>query len=104
MLGEKITLESLPQAVAILLEKVSRIEAALAAKEQVQEQLPPTIPLKKAAELAGKTPNALRVQISLGNLNPLHVGNRIYLDTAYFQRWMRGEEEPESDPREILKN
>lgn len=104
MVGEKLTLESLPQAIAILLEKVSRIEAALVAKELAQEQLPPTIPLKKAALLSGKTPNALRVQISLGKLKCHHIGSRIYLDTAYFQGWLRGEEELKSDPREILKN
>lgn len=67
------------------------------------ESLPPTIPLKKAAEISGKTANALRVQISLGNLKCLHRGSRIYLDTKYFERWLRGEDEPENDPREILK-
>ncbi len=101
MLG-KITFDNLPLAIELLLEKVNKIEASLS-KEQAQEPLPPTIPLKKAAEISGKTPNALRVQISIGNLKCMHRGSRIYLDTDYFQRWLRGEDEPESNPLEILK-
>ncbi|MBB6327110.1 hypothetical protein FHS59_002738 [Algoriphagus iocasae] len=79
------------------------IQMALGSNGQKSEPLPPTIPLKKAAEISGKTPNALRVQISIGNLKCMHRGSRIYLDTDYFQRWLRGEDEPESNPLEILK-
>lgn len=98
----KITFDNLPQAVELLLNKVDSLERALNLNAPAPEPLPATIPLKQAAQLAGKTPNALRVQISLGNLKCLHRGSRIYLDTAYFQRWIRGEKEPENNPLEIL--
>lgn len=99
----KITFDNLPQAIELLLKKVDSLEKALTIQAKSEEKLPSTIPLKKAAELAGKTANALRVQISLGNLKCLHRGSRIYLDTEYFQQWLRGETDLETNPLEILK-
>lgn len=93
----------MPQAMEILLNKMEDIEKLLKSQSRDSESLPPTIPLKKAAELAGKTPNALRVQISLGKLKCIHRGSRIYMDTDYFQKWLRGESDLETNGLEILK-
>ena len=99
----EVTFNTLPTAIEVLIHKVDKLEKAFNAQRKAPEPLPTTIPLKKAAEISGKTPNALRVQISLGNLKCLHRGSRVYLDTEYFQRWLRGEDEPGNDPRDILK-
>jgi hypothetical protein len=92
---EKITFDSLPYAIRLLLEKIEKIERVLSEKYEV-ETLPEIIPIKKAAEIAGKTPNALRVQISIGNLNCIRKGGRIFFNTKEFLGWLRGDElEPE---------
>jgi hypothetical protein len=59
--------------------------------------LPKTAPQTKyvdingAAEITSKTPNALRVQISLGNLKAIKKGSRLYFEREYLERWIAGE-------------
>ncbi len=79
----------------ILLEKLSIIEAQnsklieLLEKPQSDDK-PRFINMKEAEIVAGKSANALRVQISLGNLKSIKKGSRHYFDREYLENWISG--------------
>lgn len=102
---EKITFDSLPEAISLLLEKVERIERALEKKNQYSN-LPPILDIKKAAELAGRTENAIRCQVKLGNIPYFKRDRRLHFETDKFLAWIRGEDQEghEEDPLDLLKN
>lgn len=50
------------------------------------------VDINGAAEITSKSPNALRVQISQGNLKSVKRGSRHYFEREYLERWLAGEE------------
>jgi hypothetical protein len=50
------------------------------------------VDINGAAEITSKTPNALRVQISLGNLKSTKKGSRHYFEREYLEKWIAGEQ------------
>lgn len=100
---DKITFDNLPQAVSMLLEKLDRIERSLDEKNKTQG-LPPILDIKGAAELSGRTENAIRCQVSLGNIPYFKRDRRLHFETDKFLAWMRGEKiEDHSDPLDLLE-
>ncbi|MFC4212146.1 hypothetical protein ACFOWA_13180 [Pedobacter lithocola] len=52
--------------------------------------LPKYVDINGAAEITSKSPNALRIQISLGNLKSIKKGTRNYFDREYLENWISG--------------
>jgi hypothetical protein len=52
--------------------------------------LPKYVEINEAAKIVSKTPNALRVQISLGNLKSIKKGSRHYFEREYLEDWIAG--------------
>ena len=49
------------------------------------------VDINGAAIITSKTPNALRVQVSLGNLKAVKKQSRLYFEREYLERWIAGE-------------
>jgi hypothetical protein len=85
----------------ILLEKLAVIEVQNAKILELlgaeQKALPAKLNIHRAAALADRTPNALRIQVSLGNLKASKAGNRLMFETEYLKKWISGDL-PEQQP------
>lgn len=71
--------------------RLDRIESMLA--ELLARDGATTVPtkyvdMKGASVITGKSPNALRVQISLGNLKSFKKGTRHYFEREYLEQWI----------------
>lgn len=98
----EITFEQIPKTLGILLQKIENLESLLTEKKQ--DFLPPKLNINRAASFASRTPNALRIQVSLGNLKVSKVGNRLYFETEYLKKWINGElpeQQPDYIPEKI---
>jgi hypothetical protein len=71
-------------------ELVNSLFAMQQAKEKETVELSRFVNTKGAAELTGKTTNAIRVQISLGNLKSIKKGSRHYFEREYLEQWILG--------------
>jgi len=89
---EAITFDQMPAAIGRLNDKIDRLESLIS-----NLAAPSSLPLSKfvdingAAVITSKTPNALCVQISLGNLKSTKKGSRHYFEREYLERWIAGE-------------
>ncbi|WP_295714762.1 hypothetical protein [Mucilaginibacter sp.] len=83
------TFENLPKIIAQLFSKVERIENLLATPKVVPA-FPKWVEINGASKITSKTPNALRVQVSLGNLKAVKRGSRLYFDSEYLEKWVSG--------------
>jgi hypothetical protein len=54
-------------------------------------QSPKYVDINGAARITSKSTNALRVQISLGNLKSFKRGSRHYFDREYLEKWLTGD-------------
>ena len=83
--------------------RISKLEKELS-ERQSPDPLPAIVPIKKAAEILGKTPNAIRIAISQGRLKSVKKGKNHYFETQYLMDWMAGkvDSKPKEDPSEIL--
>ncbi|OAQ42108.1 hypothetical protein A5893_03055 [Pedobacter psychrophilus] len=52
--------------------------------------LPKYVNINEGAKIVSKSPNALRVQISLGNLKSIKKGSRHYFEREYLENWISG--------------
>ncbi|UCS94841.1 hypothetical protein KZP23_07480 [Echinicola marina] len=99
---QEVTFNNLPEAIQVLLQKVEKLERQLSQK-QAPVKLPRIIPMAKAVELTGRSANALRIQISQGNLKSIKKDGYHYFDTEYLLSWMEGKTgAPKKDSSEIL--
>jgi hypothetical protein len=90
---ENLTFEKVPQAISEILAKIERIEALAFIKDNSPQQLPKFVDINGAAVITSKSPNALRIQISLGNLKSVKRGSRHYFDREYLENWLSGNQE-----------
>jgi hypothetical protein len=58
--------------------------------KQERSELKKFVDINGAAEITSKSPNALRVQISLGNLKSIKKGARHYFERSYLEAWLTG--------------
>lgn len=89
-LNSNITFDTLPKYISILLDKVERLEGLMCASQSQKTILPKYVDINGASEITSKSPNALRVQISLGNLKAIKKGSRNYFDREYLENWIAG--------------
>jgi len=88
---ESLTFDQMPAAIGKLNDKIDRLELLIS-----NLSAPSTLPSSKyvdingAAEITSKSPNALRVQISLGNLKSIKKGSRHYFEREYLENWIAG--------------
>ncbi|RZJ78514.1 MAG: hypothetical protein EOO20_27780 [Chryseobacterium sp.] len=89
---EAITFEQMPAAICRLNDKLDRLESLLVnLSVPSPSTLPKYVDIKGAADITSKTPNALRVQISCGNLKSIKRGSRHYFERDYLEKWISGE-------------
>lgn len=88
---DKPTWDAMPEIVLNLYNKLENIERMFSALN-VKQNAPISkyVDINGAAEVTGKTPNALRVQISLGNLKSNKKGSRHYFERSYLEQWLSG--------------
>lgn len=86
-----VSFETMPAFIGKMFNKIERIEDILSNTQSNQQELPKYVDINGAALITSKTPNALRVQISLGNLKAIKKGSRNYFDRAYLEEWISGE-------------
>lgn len=84
---EQPRFEDLPRLVMELTNEIRALRMELAANKG---DLPQTLSIKQAADLAGRTPAAIRNHIYSGSLDAFMVGNRYRVDRTEFERWLRG--------------
>lgn len=65
----------------------------------VNGNLPQTLNIKQAADLAGWTTAAIRNHIYAGTLKAFMVGNRYRIDRDVFEKWLRGDSDIETYKR-----
>lgn len=87
---EQPRFEDLPRLVMELANEV-RLLRMEQGKAGSGASLPQTLNIKQAAELAGRTPAAIRNHIYAGSLQAFMVGNRYRIDRGVFEKWLRGE-------------
>ncbi len=89
---EVITHSNFPEYIGQLLAKIDRIETIIASYPISHEQ-PQTkyVAMKEAERITSKSANALRVQISLGNLRSIKKGSRHYFEREYLEKWIVGD-------------
>lgn len=94
---EGLTLEQMPSLLCQLFLKIERIEhfTCNQISEAQQKELPKHVDINGASVITSKTPNALRVQISLGNLKSTKKGSRHYFEREYLERWIAGDQNDE---------
>lgn len=88
---EDITFEKLPTIIGQLYEKIENIEIMLSNPTTPAPQQTKYVDINGAAEITSKTPNALRVQISLGKLKSIKKGSRHYFEREYLEKWLSGD-------------
>ncbi len=94
-----ITHSNFPEYLEHLFTKIERIEhVVLNLPTKSTTPLPRYIPMKEAEKVAGKSANALRVQISLGKLKSIKKGSRHYFDREYLENWIAGNVNEEGAP------
>jgi len=86
---ENLTFEKLPSAVANIIDRLQNIEMLVRAQSQ-EAPKPKYVDIKGAVEITSKSANALRVQVSLGNIKAFKRGSRLYFDREYLERWLIG--------------
>ena len=84
-----LTALTTPEVRAMFREELERFFENFEPKQTTQ--LPKYVNIHEAAKIAGKTENALRVQVSLGKLKSIKKGNRHYFERDYLERWIAGE-------------
>ncbi|WP_288882558.1 helix-turn-helix domain-containing protein [Pedobacter panaciterrae] len=87
---ENITFEKLPAIIGQLYTKIEHIENMLANQPTSAPKQSKYVDMKGAAEITSKSPNALRVQISLGKLKSIKKGSRHYFEREYLEKWLSG--------------
>jgi hypothetical protein len=89
---ENVTFEQIPTLIGQLFAKIERIEQYTCnIAPHLEKPLSKYVDINGAAEITSKTPNALRVQISLGNLKSIKKGSRHYFDREYLEHWIVGD-------------
>jgi hypothetical protein len=83
-----ITFDQLPNLIGKLYSKIENIEKLLASQPTAATPLSKYVDIKGASEITGKTPNALRVQISHGNLQSIKNGSRHCFERSYLEQWL----------------
>jgi hypothetical protein len=86
----EITFEQLPALIGKLYSKIENIENMLASQPTAATPLSKYVDINGASEITSKSPNALRVQISLGNLKSIKKGSRNYFEREYLEQWLSG--------------
>lgn len=87
---EKLTFEQLPEAVALLLEKVSRMESLLEDMPRESVQVIRMLTVTEAAELLHISVQALYTKVSRREI-PVHKpGKRLYFNRDELLEWMMG--------------
>lgn len=71
-------------------ELINGLLAMQQAVPQAAIELPKYVNTKGAEKITGKSANALRVQISLGNLQSIKKGSRHYFERSYLEQWLAG--------------
>ena len=88
---ENVTFEQIPTLIGQLFAKIERIEQHTCNTTPLEKPLSKYVDINGAADITSKTPNALRVQISLGNLKSIKKGSRHYFDREYLEHWIAGD-------------
>jgi len=86
-----LTFEQLPALIGQLYAKIENIESMLAGQSAQVTPLPKYVDINGASQITSKSPNALRVQVSLGNLIAIKKGSRNYFDREYLEEWLSGD-------------
>ncbi len=79
---EKITFDNLPQAVALLLEKVEKLEAVLCAKQSETNIQEKPMGVKEAAAFLELAVPTIYSKVSRGDLPAYKSGRKLYFDEA----------------------
>ena len=58
----------------------------------ISSERPKYVDVNGAAKILSKSPNAIRVQVSLGNLKSFKKGSRNYFDVEYLESWLAGKQ------------
>lgn len=87
-----VSFETMPIFIGKILAEIEGLKTMLASPQANQSELPKYVDINGAAVITSKTPNALRVQISLGNLKSIKKGSRNYFDREYLENWISGVE------------
>jgi hypothetical protein len=53
---------------------------------------PKYVDINGAAKILSKSPNAIRVQMSLGNIKSFKKGSRNYFEVEYLENWLAGKD------------
>jgi hypothetical protein len=85
----KPTWDAMPEFVLNMYNKLENIERMFSELHEKQNA-PKYVNMKGAEEVTGKSANALRVQISLGNLKSIKKGSRHYFERSYLEEWLTG--------------
>ena len=88
---EDITFEKLPAVIGRLYEKIENIEMFLKSQALDKPKESRFVDIHGASQITHKSANALRVQISLGNLFSIKKGNRHYFERDYLEQWIIGD-------------
>lgn len=86
-----LSFEQIPTAIGELLDRLERIENILANQPSPTNAQPKYVDINGAAAITSRTPNALRVQISLGNLKSIKKGSKHYFEREYLEKWIAGD-------------
>ena len=88
---EAITFDQMPAALSRLNDKIDRLESLITNLSPATSiTLSKYVDINGASDITSKSPNALRVQISLGNLKSTKKGSRHYFEREYLERWISG--------------
>lgn len=85
-----VSFETMPIFIGKILAEIEGLKTMLANPQAAKKERPKYVDINGAAEITSKTPNALRVQISLGNLKAFKRGARNYFETEYLENWLTG--------------
>ena len=88
--------EIISQQLIAIEQRLERIEQALKIGDQMasHDQQPTFVDINGAAEILGRSANAIRILLSAGKLVAIKQGgNRNYFEREYLEKWMRGEVE-----------
>jgi excisionase family DNA binding protein len=87
---ENLTFEQLPGAVALLLEKVSRLETLLENRPEAKEVAIRMLNVTEAAELLHISVQALYTKVSRREVPVYKPGRRLYFNREELLEWMMG--------------
>lgn len=92
--SKAVSFDQMPAEIGRLNDKIDRLESLIISSLSPSTAAPVSkyVDINGAAEITSKTPNALRVQISLRNLKSIKKGSRHYFEREYLERWIAGEQ------------